>query len=229
MSHLFPLNGPTWTLFFELAANLIYALVARRLTWRVFAVLLPVMALLVILIVPLHPIGAGWRWPDIDVGFIRVIYLFFMGVFLFRISSVVRIPAMPAWLAFVAYLAIIMMPASEQWRPYYNVATIVLFMPLLVAFASGSVVTGVAARLCGVLGILSYGVYAVHQPLSWIVQLGASHFAVRPPGFVLVAIVTVIAALLAWFGHQYYDVPVRRWLLARFALAARAPQGPERG
>jgi peptidoglycan/LPS O-acetylase OafA/YrhL len=224
--HLYPFNGPAWSLFFELVANLVYGLVARFLTWKVFAIALPIVAALVAFtVMRSDTVGPGWLWPHFDAGLARVLYCFFAGVMIYRLRSVIRLPAIPAWTAVVALLAIFAVPAVGEWRKAYDAFAAIALMPLLVMFASGAKVNGAVARACATLGLLSYGVYALHVPVMTLINFGLGAAGVTLPyGFMLVLLVAGVSALAAWVAHHVYDMPVRRWLSAR--ARARKPQLP---
>jgi peptidoglycan/LPS O-acetylase OafA/YrhL len=222
--HLYPLDRPAWSLFFELVANVIYAAIARFLTWRVFAVVLPILALAVMVTAMRHPDvgGPGWLWAHFDAGLARVMFEFFAGVALYRLRGQLRIPALPAWGSALALLAIIAVPASGLWRPAYDVFAGIVLMPLLVAFASGAKVNGLAAKVCGALGLLSYGVYVLHAPLLDLVVLAFTVLHTDLPfGFLNVLLVAGLAALAAALAHRVYDLPVRRWLIGAFSGRAK--------
>jgi peptidoglycan/LPS O-acetylase OafA/YrhL len=227
-SHLYPFNGPAWSLFFELVANLVYGFIARFLTWTVFAIALPIGAALVAFTVMRHDtLGPGWLWPHFDAGLTRVLYCFFAGVMIYKLRDVVRLPAMPAWAAALALLAIFAVPAAGQWRQAYDAFAAIVLMPLLVAFASGARVNGAIARLCATLGLLSYGVYAMHVPLLTLIDFSLDMAGVDLPfGFLHVLLVAAAAALAAWVAHHVYDLPVRRWLSGRAkGKASQVPAG----
>ena len=221
--HIFPFNGPSWTLFFELVANFAYALVARFLSWRVFAVVLPVAAVLVVSAVMSRDVtGPGWRWPDFDAGLVRVLYGFFAGVAIYKLRGVVRLPALPAWAAVLALVAIFAVPAPGLLRQGFDAFAAILLFPLLVALASGAKVSGRAARLCGALGLLSYGVYALHVPVMMLVDLAQDVLGVSLPyGFLDVLLVAGVTAIVAALATHFYDAPFRRLLTGR---AKRAPK-----
>jgi peptidoglycan/LPS O-acetylase OafA/YrhL len=222
--HLYPFNGPSWSLFFELVANFVYGLIARFLTWRVFAIGLPIAAMLVALtLLRQDAMGPGWLWPHFDAGLARVIYCFFAGVMLYRLRGAIRIPAIPAWAAVLALLAIFAVPAAGIWRQAFDAFAAILLMPLLVAFASGAKVSGTVARVCATLGLLSYGVYAMHVPLMTLIGFSLDTLGLELPyGFLHVLLVAAAAALAAWLAHWTYDMPVRRWLSGR--AKAKTPQ-----
>ncbi len=222
--HLYPLDRPAWSLFFELVANVIYAGIARFLSWRVFAVAMPILALAVMVTVMRHPDvgGPGWLWAHFDAGLSRVLFGFFAGVAIYRLRGQVRIPALPAWGSVLALLAIIAVPAAGLWRPAYDAFAGIVLMPLLVAFASGAKVSGVSAKVCGALGLLSYGVYVLHVPVLDLVALALTVLHTDLPfGFLNVLLVAGLAALAAALAHSAYDLPVRRWLTATFSGRAK--------
>lgn len=224
---LFPLNSPSWTLFFELVVNAFYGVMAKLLTVRLLVVMLVLSAALLAIIEPQHAPGAGWKWPDIDAGLVRTFYCFFAGVLLFRIRPWFQLPSIPAWLAGTLYVVIIAIPTSDAARIWYNLAAALVFFPLLVGLSAHSVVTGMAARVCAVMGVLSYGVYILHVPLKTIIDLIFLHFSFHAPGYVMVLVVSSVAGVAAWVAHHVYDVPVRRWLSAR--LEAKRSRASSKG
>jgi peptidoglycan/LPS O-acetylase OafA/YrhL len=216
-------------LFFELVVNFVYALVARFLTWRVFAIGLPVAAVAVVFTVMRSgEAGPGWLWSHFDAGLAKVVYCFFAGVLVYRLRSVIRIPAVPAWAAVVLLLAIFAVPTPDFfWRQVFDVFAAIVLMPLLVAFASGAKIEGRIARLCGWLGMLSYGVYALHWPLIKITDYALQAAGVQLPfGFLHVVLVGLVAAITAAIAIRFYDEPLRRMLNGRAKKrAAGVPAG----
>src|SRR5262249_3898091 len=120
-----------------------------------------------------------------------------------------------------AFLAIIAVPAAGIWRPAFDAFAAIVLMPLLVAFVSGAKVSGVAAKVCGALGLLSYGVYVLHVPVLDLLALATTVLhADLPFGFLNVLLVGGLAALAAALAHRVYDLPARKWLSK--TLAGRA-------
>jgi peptidoglycan/LPS O-acetylase OafA/YrhL len=220
--HLYPLNGPAWSLFFELVANLVYARLARFLTLRVFAVLLPAAAVAVTVSVLNHEApGPGWLWPHFDAGLSRVIFGFFAGVCLHRLRG--RLPdlAVPAWLPALAFTAMIMVPAPETFRKSFDVASALLFAPLIVWLGANARVSGITADFCARLGSLSYGVYVLHVPVMGALGVTMAVAGWSPPyGFVHVILVAGLAAIAAALAGRLWDAPLR----ARLSRLARSPR-----
>jgi peptidoglycan/LPS O-acetylase OafA/YrhL len=171
--------------------------------------------------------GPGWLWLHFDAGLARVIYCFFAGVLVYRVCGMIRVPAMPAWAAALALIAIFAVPAAGLWRQGFDAFSAIVLFPLLVAFASGAKVSGTVARLCATLGLLSYGVYVLHVPLRGLISYGIDLANLELPyGVLEVVLVAGTAALAAWIAHHVYDTPVRRWLSGRArAKPSQLPAG----
>lgn len=215
---LYPFNAPAWSLFFELIANLIYALVARVLSWRVLAGILVVSAIAVVYTLNRHAGtgGPGWLWAHIDAGFARVMFDFFAGVAIHRVWTSRRIPALPWWVALLTFLAVIAVPLEGQWRVVYDSAAALVLMPVLVALSAGSRVSGVVARVCATFGLLSYGVYVIHVPLFATLGVAAAAVHVQlGEGPMLTLAVAVLAAVVAAVAYVTFDKPVRDQLSRR--------------
>jgi peptidoglycan/LPS O-acetylase OafA/YrhL len=212
--HLFPFNGPSWSLFFELVANFIYGLIARVLGWRLLSAILIVGAIAVAFTVMRHQGvgGPGWLWGHFDAALARVVFDFFAGVALFRMRGRFRFPVLPAIIPVLAFLAVIAAPAAAEWRAAYDVAAAIVLMPLLVAFASEAKVGHAVGRACVGLGALSYGVYVLHVPLLNLINAAAQMAQIELPALVVVGLIVLIAGTAAALLNHLYDAPVRRWL-----------------
>jgi len=220
---LYPANPPAWSLFFELAANLVYAFVARFLSWRVLIAILAAGAAAVAFTVIRHGDvrGPGWMWGHLDAGLARVMFDFFAGVAIYRLRDVIKLPRLPWWAATGAFVVVIAAAPTGVWRVAFDIAAALVLMPTLVALASGSVVTGVVARACAASGILSYGVYVLHVPLLGAISTASAVMGVHlGEGPLLALSVALAAGLVAWVADRLYDRPARRWLSGR----ARRPK-----
>jgi peptidoglycan/LPS O-acetylase OafA/YrhL len=228
----FPLNGPAWSLFFELAINLVYALIARHLTDSRLTTTIAVSALL-LLATGIHfgSLDVGFAWENIWGGGGRVCFSFFAGVMAYRIWLKKRPKAqIPFWLLAPAILLIFAIRLPDGYRAAFDLAAALVVFPLLVYACAAAEAKGRTAALYGVLGAASYGIYALHWPLTRFVQrfwakvvpVDMVEFAPWL-GFGFAAVV-VVGVLIV---DRYYDRPLRRLLLAlvqpsgKRSLAAR--------
>jgi peptidoglycan/LPS O-acetylase OafA/YrhL len=82
---LFPLNPPSWSLFFELIVNVLYAVRSWPRYW-VWAILVVCYVLIVITTYAFEG-PAGWGTSNIVGGVPRAIFSFFVGTLLFEAWS----------------------------------------------------------------------------------------------------------------------------------------------
>ncbi|MGD0429468.1 MAG: acyltransferase [Acetobacteraceae bacterium] len=170
---IFPLNGPAWSLFFELVANLAFALIWKRLTIPVLAVIIAVAALLLIGADIQHgSLDVGSNWPTFWGGLPRVIYSFFVGVVLGRAqgTSLPR-PTINPWLIILA-VAIVLSVQPGAWRAEYDLGCVLILLPLLVWAGASVEPRGTTAVFFTALGASSYAMYAVHVPLLTMAAKG---------------------------------------------------------
>jgi peptidoglycan/LPS O-acetylase OafA/YrhL len=219
----FPLIGPEHTMFFELVANLAFAVVARHLTRSVLVGWLFVDGAILVW-VGLHygTLDLGWQWFGFGGAFARVIYSFFAGIAVYRLWSVSRpAPALPTWVAFVMLLLIFSAPArGSLFAPFEVLAALFLF-PALVFLAAGSRAEGRTKGVFLYVGALSYGFYLLHGAVvAFALRAILNRFQIDPlrldAGLVL--LVVLGTGLLSGLLHQYYERPFRRWLAARMML-----------
>jgi peptidoglycan/LPS O-acetylase OafA/YrhL len=239
----FPLNLPAWSLFLEFAVNLFYAGVARFLRSRTLLLIMGTAVLgLACCLWILRPYGLsiGWRrvpWRSFDIGLLggvfRVAYSFFAGVFLYRrfgarapIGVNGRYAKCVPWAIFATVAALLMASPSPAVRPFYDLAAITVVFPAIIYLAIWFQPRGWLARACKFGGGVSYAVYALHYPLSTLLQAvllqtthkPAAHYAPWVGLAFLLALLPLCAVI-----DQVYDAPMRRRLLALRPL--RAVQG----
>jgi peptidoglycan/LPS O-acetylase OafA/YrhL len=216
--NVFPLDGPGWSLFFELFVNLIFALLTPRMGLRLLIMVIAVSAVPFIFVtIHFAKLDLGWNWDNFWGGFPRVIYEFFAGVLIYRLRGRIGF-ALPPLLAFAALLLVFMIPTPVAWRWVYDLGAGLALCPVLVAVCAGSQVRGGLAQLSAAGGLLSYGIYILHVPIwKWLQAFGPDLYhgwdalSASTHYIVVVVAAIVVAALL----DAAYDIPVRRWLSRR--------------
>lgn len=218
---IYPLDGPGWSLFFELIANIAFALLIMRLSFRFLIGLLAIAAAALIgCTIWLGTMDMGWSWENVIGGFPRVTYGFFAGVLVYRLWSKVALPALPAWAAFLALMLVFVAPVPEPYRWIYELFAAIVIFPVLVAVSAGAQAKGLLLKASAGAGALSYGVYILHVPIwNWakaIMPILVPWWTAIP-GFAHYFIIAAVAVLAAAVLDRVYDKPVRRWLSTRRA------------
>jgi len=227
---MFPLNGPSWSLFFEYIGNVVYALLLRRLSTRWLAVLTGLLAAGLAWFtcgdaVGYGMFGVGWTLEGVNFpgGLLRLLFPFSAGLLLSRLFRPVRLRC-AFWLCSAALLVLFAVPFVEGGgglclNGLYETVCIVCLFPLIIwAGASGRTTDGFSSRTCKLLGDLSFPLYIIHYPFmylfyAWLLD-GQRHTLGQTWSVVLVLCFGTV--LLAYLLLRCYDEPVRKWLAGKF-------------
>jgi peptidoglycan/LPS O-acetylase OafA/YrhL len=208
----FPVVGPAYTMFLELSVNLVFALVAARLTRSLHIAIVVLLGGLLIWAASVYDtIILGWPWYGFIGALPRVGFSFFAGALFYRLWRQWRLPSVPAWLSFVALIAVFMIPANGAW---YELVSVFVVFPALVLFSAAARVTGHFERVCMSIGTYSYGFYILHQPVIRYVEMTLSTLGVPPETvdiWLLVWVVAVTGSLAVILTH-FYERPFRNFL-----------------
>lgn len=240
------LNGAQWSLMWEYVANILYAVFVRRLGKIALGVLVAFSALLTIdLALDLDVTGLlasrsyaqytviggfGLTPSQIYIGVCRLLYPFFGGLLLFRLSRCricLRRGGM-LWCS-LAVAAVLVVPhiggTEHAWlNGVYCAVVILLVFPAIVATGAGSPLKGArTTAVCKFLGLISYPLYITHYPMIYVQMEWAARHADAPLSIhIWVAVSIFIASLaIAYASVKVYDLPVRAWLSARFLHPAK--------
>ncbi|MDI9606227.1 MAG: acyltransferase [Bacteroidota bacterium] len=228
-NEMFPLNGPTWSLFFEYIGNILYALWLRKLSTKALrvVVILSSAGLASFALFNLSGfghLGVGWTLLDNNFlgGMLRLLFAFSIGMLMSRNFKPVKIRGafLICSLVIIAVLSVpyIGGPDSLWMNGLYDaVCTIVIFPALVYLGASGKTSSKASEKLCRFLGDISYPLYMVHYPFmylfyAWIWKNGFTFSQTWMVGVGLFVGNIVLAYVLL----KIYDEPVRRALAKRF-------------
>jgi peptidoglycan/LPS O-acetylase OafA/YrhL len=106
--------------------------------------------------------------------------------------------------------------------PYYEIGMVLAGMPILVIAAGHFEPDRLSGRLFSFVGLISYGVYIVHQPLGNLAVMELNRVMRIPEtlsGALFGAAFLAFLVLLNWALDVYYDAPVRKVLRAMFMPA----------
>jgi peptidoglycan/LPS O-acetylase OafA/YrhL len=227
LGEMFPLNGPSWSLFFEYIGTLLYAFFIRRLSTRLLGVLVGLAGLGLAgfaIFGPLGDICVGYSLTGMEFtgGFLRLLFAFSAGLFVSRIFRPVNVKG-AFWICSLAVIGLLAVPriggAEHLWmNGIYDTLCATLLFPWIVWLGASGKTTGrVTTRLCKFLGDISYPLYMVHYPFIYLyyawVKNGNLTFAQSLPG---AAALFVGCIVLAYGCLRFYDLPVRKYLSKRF-------------
>ena len=205
-------NSPCWSLFQEYIANILFAVLAKRLNKRDLGILVVFFGIMLTgTAVAVGHLSGGWGYDTLWIASVRMLFSFFAGILLFRIGKLVRLP----WAFSVCSLLLVVLFCLPyfKYNGLYEAACAVVAFPIIVAIGAGGHIKGREANLCSFLGDISYPLYITHYPIvaiywAWLVKKEPT-----PGQFVPTAIVSFIAILIvAYASLKLCDEPVRRWL-----------------
>lgn len=224
---MFPLNGPSWSLFFEYIGSIGYALWLHRLSRRslwIFTVLSGVALAVWTLSDMSGSYHTGFGWSMADYGFVggllRLSFSFSAGLLMARGFKPMRVGACGFAVCSALIVAMLAMPyittdgsKSIANACYDLICTLLIFPAVVYIGASTPNGSGVSDRVCRFLGSISYPVYIIHYPMMYLfyayVWSEGLTFAQTWPVAVAICLGAIILARLFL---KYYDEPLRAYL-----------------
>lgn len=223
VGEMYPLNGPSWSLFFEYIGNILYAFFLRKLPTKALSVLVLLAGFGLAAFAIFGPLGdicVGFALTEENIigGSLRLLFSFSAGLLLSRIFK--PFPVRGAfWIGSISVVVLSAIPriggSEHLWmNGLYDTFCAVLFFPLIVYIgASGKTTHKITTRLCQFLGDISYPLYMVHYPFIYLYYAWVKNenltFTQSLPGAIALVIGSVV---LAYLCLKLYDEPVRRFL-----------------
>lgn len=218
----FRLNGPLWSLFWEMVASILFGLFGAKLRTRYFLAGV-IISEVIFIYAQFH-----YNSPFIGVyptGFIfglaRIITAFGSGVLLFRLYETGRFADFNIGLfAPVLLLASFQsMPLHHPSKLIYNIGIVTFLYPLIV-FGSARH-KPVFPKFNQISGNISYPLYVLHDPLLLLISasLIVTHISTNNSGPIegFLRLATTIG--ISWLCFKFFDLPMRqqlsRWLKTR--------------
>ncbi|MEI5687758.1 acyltransferase family protein [Sphingomonas kyungheensis] len=217
------INPPSWSLFWELLVNVIFARWAWRWSRRVLVAILLVSGV-ALAAQALHygQLSQGFTWGSWWGGAVRVSFSFTLGVWLHRIER-------PRWRLPVPLIALVtvgifLMPALGAWNGLFDMLCVALVFPLLLIVGINSHAPR-WTRVSPLLGEASYPAYILQGGVYPHIKGLWHHLPVE--GAAMIA-ATVGIALVFFFGALLVARPYERLVRAllpgvrRVAMPAQA-------
>lgn len=210
--NLFGLNAPSWSLFWEYIANILYAFVFIRLSRRMlWIILVPAAAAIVWVSYRSGNLLGGWNGSTFADGGIRMTYSFLAGLLLFRSGWIIKNKLGFGVLSLLLAAAFMTSGFPESWL--VEILIVLFYFPFIVALGAGSVLSGSLRKVCVFLGKISYPLYMTHYGFIW--WFGNYYTTKTPsPGHLLLIITagTVAMVFFAWLVMVFYEMPLRNFL-----------------
>ena len=219
---IFPLNGPSWSLFFEYLGNILYALLLRKLSTNALKWLVAATGTALFWFAFSDQSGTGGLgvgWSMAGTGFLggslRLLFSYSAGLLISRVFKPLKI-RQGFWISTLALLILLPMPYLEHpiLNGLYDTALIVAVFPLLLWLAASEMGDSVKKeRVYTFLGDLSYPLYMSHYPLmylfyAWLWREGLT-ISEAWPAAVGVYLGSLVLGFVVW---RFYDLPVRKIL-----------------
>lgn len=214
--NLFHLNPPTWSLFWEYIANILYAFILCKVNKRILWVLVVIGA--IALFYEAHKsgyLGVGWGGDNAVGGAIRMFYSFLIGILIYRSKWILK-----SRLGFVSISILLaiafLVPYSNHTNQIVDPLIVILYFPFLVSLGAGARLNPLVEKVCKFSGDISYPLYVIHYPFLW---LFLSYIEKIKPSITqmvaIIAIATPVLILLAYLFLIALDLPIRKYLKNR--------------
>lgn len=223
VGEMYPLNGPSWSLFFEYIGCLLYAFFIRKLPTKTLAVLvfLAGCGLAVFAIWGAYGdicVGFSMTGDNMTGGILRLLFSFSAGLLMSRVFKPMKVRG-AFWIGGIAIVVLSAIPrigdADSLWmNGIYDTLCFAIAFPLIVYIgASGKTTDKLTTKVCKFLGDISYPLYMVHYPFiylyfAWVKNEDLT-FEQSLPGAIALVVGSVV---LAYVCLKLYDEPVRKFL-----------------
>lgn len=232
---MFPLNGPSWSLFFEYIGNILYAVFLRHLSNKALTILVFVLGIglawfALFDVAGYGMIGVGWTLDNVNFlgGTLRMLFPFSMGMLLSRHFKPVKLRG-SFWICSLVLLVLFCVPYIEGNSPVclngiFEAVCILFIFPILVWLgASGCTTDKRSTLICKFLGDLSFPLYAIHYPImylfyAWLIDNELYTFSEVWP---VATVVYSCCVIVAYLSLRFYDEPVRKWLIKKFITSIK--------
>lgn len=226
-SEMHPLNGPSWSLFLEYIANILHALVLRKLSKLILSIFVAIAAVALVHMAVTSPKGdiiGGWSiTPEqLRIGFTRLLFPYMAGMLLRRVVKVVE-GKKTFLLCSLLLVMVLSFPRiggyDNLWaNGIYDSLSVILVFPIIVYLgAIGEVKGNFTEKLCTFLGDISYPIYIIHFPFTYIFYAWVTKNNIPLSQGIIVGLALLIGTLILSYGAlKLFDEPIRNRLAKRF-------------
>ncbi len=215
--YAFPLNLPSWSLFYELLANVLHALfLRRRSTTRLTALVLLLAISFFGIAFRRHHVNFGPYKGELGAGTLRVALSYTYGMLLFQLWRLGKLPKLgSATLSALLLVAVLVFPVLPHAYLAFEAAALLLVFPAAVILGANATPSERWLPIFSILGTTSYAVYVFHVPLYAVYTiLWRAVLHNKPADHAPLAGLLYLVFLItfAYAIDRFYDLPVRQRL-----------------
>ena len=232
-SEMHPLNGPAWSLFLEYIANILHAVILRRLSKIILGLFVFIAAVALVHLAVTSPNGdviGGWsiEAEQLRIGFTRLLFPYMAGMLLRRAITPGE-GKETFLLSAILLISVLSFPrvggSDRLWANglYDSLAIIIMFPIIIYLGAIGKTSSQAIEKVCVFLGDISYPVYIIHFPIAYIFYAWVVNNNIPMEKGVVVGLgLLLFTILLSYALLKLYDEPVRKWLAGKFLKSEKS-------
>ncbi len=211
---LFPLNGPYWSLFYELVGNLIYVIIRPVLTNIILLLIVVISGVLLAIVSYAHQnLDAGFFFStkSFIAGFTRSIFGIFAGLLLHRHHELLQksfLKNISPWVSIFIVTITLLIPNANHFNWIIDLGVVIFIYPICVIIGSNNAATRFEWFLLA-LGSASYPIYVLHKPFGDFISnlVHENERLYSPYSGILLTIILILTSMLI---EKYYDIPLRK-------------------
>lgn len=211
--NLFGLNAPSWSLFWEYVANILYVLLLVKLNRKWLLAMAVVSAVVIVYIARTSgSLIGGWNGTTFWHGGARMLFSFLTGMCILRYNLILKNKIGFIGLS-VLLIAAFLIPYNNTTNWIAEPVIVLFYFPLLIALGAGSTPLPRHENSCRFSGRLSYPLYITHYFVLW--SFGSYFSKMKPSGEMLTLVVIsliFLQLLVAYLAVKYFDTPLKRKL-----------------
>ena len=207
---IFPLNNPAWSLFFEMFVNLLFVIYLqffKKLPG--FKILFVFFILYCFLSFIFRKINPGWSGQNFFMGFPRVLFFFFFGVYIYTSGLFEK------KFNFLIILFFIISSIFIFFQSSHEIAFLgsIFLIPATVVFACTVKIDNFFLKFFKILGDLSYPIYVIHFPV--MIFLLNMEFVKNTNSIYQLLFVSGFCVMISFFMIDF-DLKIRRNIMKYF-------------
>lgn len=215
---LFPLNGPAWSLFFELVINYFYGRFrAVQTIQKLWIIIFASGIALVFFTLLKGELSFGFTWHGAIGGLARVFYSFSAGLLIHHYRKIINrdiVSSNFASLIVLLLVGILLGMPSTKFHSYYDITIVIIIFPLVILTASFIQPKQALGVTFSKLGVASYGFYVLQYAFIWLYG-NLFRNSIENLGFPPVTNLIFLLSLLfisSLILDRVFDEPSRRWI-----------------